>query len=81
MLAAPGATAPPRNLPRITSETKAPFRSAPRRHESCFLIAPILLRPKDLVKTTRKIGAIRIVAIAALAALGLRVPFRPLGSA
>ena len=58
MLAAPGATALPQNLPRIIFETKAPFCSAFTRHELCLLIAPSPPRPKDLAGTTRRVGAI-----------------------
>ena len=79
MLATTRATAPPRNLPEITRGTKVPLRSAHRRHEPCLFIALSSPRPKNLVGTTRKIGTIGIIAIAAPAALGLRAPPRPLG--
>ena len=80
MLAASGATAPFSNLPRIIPGTKAPFRSALTRHKPCLLIALSLPRPRNLARTTKKVGAIGIVAIAALTAVGLRASPRPLGS-
>ena len=81
MLAAPKATAPPRNLPRITSETKTPFYSAPRRHKQCLLIIlSELKRQRDSIRTIRKVGMIKIVAIAAPTGPGLRVLPRPLES-
>ena len=82
MLAAPRATAPPWNLPKITPGTKAPFCSAPKKYKLCFLIVSNKLKPqRDRVGTTKRIGTIKIVAIAASAPLGLRALPRPLGSA
>ena len=80
MLAAPRATALPWNLPRIIPRTKTPFRSTITRHKPCLLITPSLPRLKNLAGTTRKVGAIRIVAIATSVALGLKAPPRSLGS-
>ena len=72
MLAIPKATALPQNLPRITPGTKAPFRSAPKRHKPCLFIVLNKLKPwRDRVGTTRKVDTIGIVAIAAPVALGL----------
>ena len=80
MFATPSATALPQNLPSITPGTKAPVHSSLTRHKPCFFIAPSPSRLKNLVKTTRKIGAIGIIAITAFAVLGLRAPPRLLGS-
>ena len=80
MLAVLEATAPPQNRSSITPGTKAPFYSALTRHETCLLIALSPQRPKDVIRTIRKVGAIKIVAISAPATLGLRAPPRPLGS-
>ena len=77
MLAVPGATAPPQNLQKIIFETKTLFSSVLTRHKPCLLIAPKLPRPRDLTRTTRRVGAIETIAIAAFAALGLRVLPRP----
>ena len=71
MLAAFGVTAPPWHLSRITFGTKASFCFAFKRNKPCFLIVPSLPRPRNFAGTTKKIGAIGIVAIAAPAALGL----------
>ena len=70
----------PQNLSRITSGTKAPFYSALPRHKPYLPIALSLPIPKNFAGTTRKVNAIRIVAIAAPAALGFRVLPWPLGS-
>ena len=72
MLAAPRATALPQNLPKIIPGTKAPFHSILTSHELGFLIVPSLPRLRNLTRTTRRIGAIRIVTIAAPAAAGLK---------
>ena len=75
MFAAPGATAPPWNLLKITPRTGSPFCSTPKRHKLCLLIFPNELRPwRDRAKTSRKISAIEIVVIATLAAPGVRIP-------
>ena len=79
MLAIPGATPPPQNLSKIISRTKAPFCSAPRRHKPCFFIVLSKLKTqRDRAGTTRKVDIIRIVAIAAPAAPGLRTSLQPL---
>ena len=81
MLAAPEATAPPQNLPRITSRTKAPFCSAPKRHEPCLFIFSSKLRfRRNRAGTIKRVGTIIIVAIAASAAPGLKALLQPLGS-
>ena len=80
MLATPETTASSQNLSKITSKTKASFRSAAKRHKPFHLIATSPSRPKDLAKTTRRVGAIGIVAIAAPATLGFMAPPQPLGS-
>ena len=81
MLPALKATAPPQNLPRIIPGTKTPFCSAPKRHKPCLFIVSSELRPwRDHAKTIRRVGTIRIVAITAPAASGLRALPRPLES-
>ena len=80
MLAAPGAIASPQNLPRIILRTKVLFCSAFTRHKPCPLIALSPTRPRDFAGTTRKVGAIEIVAIAATPALDLRASPRLLRS-
>ena len=79
MLAASEVTIPPQNLPKITPKTKAPFRSALTRHEPGFVIALSPTKLKDLAGITKKVSAIKNVAIAAPAAPGLKAPTRPLG--
>ena len=59
--------------------TKASFRSATRKHEPCFFIASSPPRPRDFSRTTRKIGSIKILAIAGLTGPGLRTLPRPPG--
>ena len=81
MLAVSRATAPPWNLSKNTPGTKVFFCSAPKRHKPCLLIIPSELRPrKDRKKTTRRVGGIKIVTLAAPAAPGLKAPPRPLRS-
>ena len=81
MLAVFKATAPPQNLLKNTLETKVLFCSALKKHKPCLLIVPSKLRPwKDCIRTTKRVGAIGIVIMAAFATLGLRAPPRPLRS-
>ena len=81
MLTVPGATAPPQNLPKDTPGTKVLFCSPTRRHKPCFPIVLSELKPrKDRAETTRGVGVIKIVAIAAPAALGFRALSRQLRS-
>ena len=81
MLAVPRAIAPPQNLPKNTPRTKVPFCSALRRHKPYLLIIPSKLRPRrDCAGTTRRVGTIEIVAIAAPVAPGLKAPPRLLES-
>ena len=65
MLAAPRATAPPQNLLKIIPGTKTSFRSATRRHKPCLLIIlSKLISLKNRAGTTKRIGIIKMVAIA-----------------
>ena len=80
MFAAPKATALPQIISRITPRTETSFCSALIRHKPCLLIASSPPRAKDLARTTRKVGAIEIVAIAVLVTLDFRALSRLLRS-
>ena len=81
MFAAPKTTTLPQNLPRTTSGTKTLFRFAPKRHKPCLLIVSSELRSwRDRAGSIRRVGTIKMVAIAASAAPSLRAPPRLLGS-
>ena len=81
MLAASEATTLPWNLPKIIPGTKAPFCSAPKRHEAYLLIIPSELKPwRDRARTIRRVGTIEIVAITAPTTPSLKAPPRPLRS-
>ena len=80
MLTALRAITPPQNLPKITPKTKASFCSVFPRHKLCLLIAPSSPRPRNLAGTSKRVDVIGIVAIAAPAAPGLKVPPWPLES-
>ena len=79
MFAAPRDNGLSRNLTKITPGTEASFRSPLTRHKLCLLIAQSAPRPRDLARTTKKVGAIEIVAIAASTALGLTASPWPIG--
>ena len=73
MLAVSWATILPQNLAKNTTMTKVFFYSALRRHKPYRFLIPGKMRPwKDRGGTTRRIGGIKMVAIAASAAPGLR---------
>ena len=81
MLTAPRASVLLQNLSKNTPGNKVLLRFALKRHKPWLLIIPSELKPRrDCAGTTRKVSAIKIVAIAALVASGLKILPWPLRS-